>query len=51
MKVSVSPSVSNLRPVPKLAFVIDKETLQHLDPIEQLAALMAIRRGYWHLID
>jgi len=46
-----SPITLTSRPPPRRGFVIDRETLQNLDPLEKLAARSAIRRGFWILID
>lgn len=46
-----SPITLTSRPAPRQGYVIDRETLQNLDPLEKLAAKSAIRRGFWILVD
>ena len=38
------------QPEPIDNFEIDEETLDHLDPLSQLAARIAISKGKWRLI-
>jgi|GEM_PF-2303620 hypothetical protein len=43
--ISVPPKP---RPIP--GFTIDRETLEHLEPLHKAAAEIAIRTGRWRLV-